>query len=537
MNATTTSMSLTSSRRSGSSVLPVTSPKLKMLTPEQGSRAKLRKLPDKTSSFNIPSSTRPLRASPGASDSAPILPDRAPESTLTSPAPTKRPARARSSVFRAAEGGKGDVLPLLNSTNESKKPPLRSRARSSNSTLSRSSFGGFGRVTSDQLQSSAKSLRARKRSSSRNDTVSSVMSLNDSGSFEDQSVDGLPLYEVDEKFSKSPIYADDSMMNADELSLGANKKHSRPFPAFLSTSGPCPQKYDRGNLWLNMKKPQFVMLMLLLGITCFVAGSYQQVLQASDVIEEVKMGESKLLVHMHKVEQQALQFAENLKRLNDRNEGGNIPIQNEDGSSAAQVDSDLIRVQIEKLRDMENELDHEVRALRKKIQVSSKQSLIDTYGEGAIQVFLDVYAEDENGVSDGKRHTISIRLWYDTPHSAWTFLQQIQKGVWSGATFSLQQGRALVAEPSEGGPLQPSLDFVESSDRGHERYTITLTDTAMAINLQDNRKYHRQEACVGVIFEGFDVLHSIVKDSATKTVKIQKATATHMTRAESAGLI
>ena len=209
-----------------------------------------------------------------------------------------------------------------------------------------------------------------------------------------------------------------------------------------------------------------------------------------------------------------MEFAENLKRLDDQRDGG--------GSN--QVERDILRVRIEKLRDMEAELDHEVKALRKSIQLSARQALIDHYGEGSIQVFLDIKGSESSAIQ-----TISLRLWYDTPHTAWTFLQQIQAGVWNGANFSIQQGRALVAEPEGGNRVLPNLDFVESSERGHERYTITLMDTSLAINLQDNRKQYRQEACVGVIFEGFDVLHQVVKESQDGVVKIVQFRAKHMT--------
>mmetsp|Transcript_9412 Transcript_9412/g.20312 ORF Transcript_9412/g.20312 Transcript_9412/m.20312 type:complete len:610 (-) Transcript_9412:471-2300(-) len=601
--STTTSQRLSlSNNNNKTNVLPVTNPKLKLLndvnttssSPGKATRAKLGRLrklhttsnnnnnnksgttTTKNKNFSVPGRAKSfdgISALMNLPDSAPLLPDRDPDSsTALSSSPVRRsrkPRIARSQIFRAAEGGRTNVLPTTTALKEEpdhplqqspslkQRPPLRSRkARSSSSTLNRASFGGFSRVASDQLY--LRSRRKSKQSSSQqnnnnNNNNSMDSSFNDSGSFEDLSVDAsLPLYRVKEKQRNNPLqYADDEAPNpihstaSDDASVGTHKKHNaRPFSyanIFRTTTGSssssaaaasyCPPPHPAAiKTWLNikMRRPQFITLLLLLGITFFVAGSYRQVLRASGVIEDVKMGESKLLVHMHKVEQQALQFAESLKRLNERNEGVAA-------DAERQVDGDVIRSQIDKLREMESELDHEVRALRKRIQVSAKQSLIEKFGEGAVQVFLDVQAEDEHGQSDGKKHTISIRLWYDTPHSAWTFLQQIEAGVWTGATFSLQQGRSLVADPVTT-PLRPSLDFVESSDRGHERYTITLTDNALSINLQDNRKVYRQEACVGVIFEGFDVLHSIVKDTSTKTVKIVQAMASHMKRADASGM-
>ena len=514
-----------------------TRPKLTVLTPEKGKRETVRKI---SRNISFPNRLKGEFNSPKhaftKADSSSILPDRAPDDC---PAKIRR---VRSNVYRAAERGVEDVLPIASATNSVPiRSPLRSRARSSGPYASRSNSAGFsgGQGTSDQIQSSMKSLRSRRRSSSRQDRI--AVTEASSCVSDDLSVE-FSLYDHEEELnSKAPVYADDSVIGDGE-SIGANKKLARqPVQEFFP-------KIQYDDTWLNMKPPQFLTVMMLLAITCFVAGSYRQVLAATVQIEEVRLGESTLLVHLHKVEQQALQLTDVLKHINDRNDGS-VVVTEEDRNSA-QIDSDLLRVQAEKLRDMEAELDHEVRTLRKKIQQSARQSMVKYYGQGGIQAFLEVELSHENeGDEDAQRHeqqgqsanelrnTLSLRLWYDTPHTGWTFIQQIRAGLWDGASFSIQQGRALVAEPRGGGQLRPGLDFLEPSERGHERYTVTLTDTSLAINLQDNKKIHSQEACVGVIFEGFDVLHNVVKGSNSRTVRIKKARASHMTRAETAGLI
>lgn len=488
-----------------------------------------------------------LQASPKpsifANDSAPTLPNRAPDAAGTTATTPMAIRRAKSNVFRAAEPGREDILPMTNGVIAAKSP-LRSRALSS-SSFSSKTYAGFssGPPTTEQhqiLRSPAKSLRSRHRSSARRERP--TMNSDTASSNDDHSVEFSMFDPKNEEQSspKAPVYADDEVDNDGEESIGANKKLTKPHPPnvkdFLVRVGK-----NNDNTLLNMNTPQFITLILLLFITCFVAGSYRQVIAATSQIEQVRLGESTLMVHLHKIEQQALQLAENLQHLSERSDGALPP--SEEEKNTAELDSDLLRAQVEQLRGMEAELDHEVKSLRKAIQMSAKQEMIKEFGQGAVQVLFEIETLDWDGAPDNsdRRNTISIRLWYDTPHAVWTFLQQVKEGVWDGASFSIQQGRSVLAEPETTGgrqQLQPGLDFMEPSERGHERYTVTLTDMNLAINLQDNKKIYKLESSVGVIFEGFDVLHNIVKDSASsKTVRIKKARASHMTRAETAGLI
>jgi cyclophilin family peptidyl-prolyl cis-trans isomerase len=224
---------------------------------------------------------------------------------------------------------------------------------------------------------------------------------------------------------------------------------------------------------------------------------------------------------------------------------------------------------------MEAELDHEVRALQKKIQQSARRSIVENYGEGAVQVHLDLYnpeGDEEENESEEQEHAggsldsnsadagsaggrnaknrIAIRLWYDTPHSAWTFLSQVSSGQWDGAVIdwnvAATGGRSIAARAAGGATtLEPELHFVEQSERGHERYTIGLnTDTgSLFINLQDNRDFYKSEPCVGTIVNGFDVLHRVIRAAQKHTaaagagngsnnsnpVRIKRARVSHVT--------
>lgn len=279
-----------------------------------------------------------------------------------------------------------------------------------------------------------------------------------------------------------------------------------------------------------MKSTQNVMVFLLFCVACFVAGSYQKVHAASSQLQTVKHEESLLMLHLHKIEEQLIQLHHNFRRVSDRSEGAVASPGG--GGQRLSVDADLLDVQMRKLREMEAELDHEVRTLQNKLSDTAKRSIVRSFGEGAVQVDLDI------GPGDGRDKTftsttISIRLWYDTPHTAWTFLQQIQNGSWNGAKFSVYQGRALMAQTDLGVDLEPRIDFIEQSQRGHDRYTVGLTDNGIILNLQDNREHFRREASVGVITAGFDTLRDLVAQveaSHSDTAVIKKASVSHATK-------
>jgi len=63
------------------------------------------------------------------------------------------------------------------------------------------------------------------------------------------------------------------------------------------------------------------------------------------------------------------------------------------------------------------------------------------------------------------------------------------------------------------------------------------------INLQDNTEFSKHDVCVGKVFDGFDVLHKIVKQSRElqqaggKAITIRTARASHLTNRETKGLI
>jgi hypothetical protein len=77
------------------------------------------------------------------------------------------------------------------------------------------------------------------------------------------------------------------------------------------------------------------------------------------------------------------------------------------------------------------ELNHEVRTLQARIQQSARNHTIQESGEGPVQAILEM----DFGTTNVEPDRISILLWHDTPHAAWTWLEQIGRQVWDGAEF------------------------------------------------------------------------------------------------------
>jgi hypothetical protein len=232
-----------------------------------------------------------------------------------------------------------------------------------------------------------------------------------------------------------------------------------------------------------------------------------------------------MLLHLHKLEEQLIELHGYIRHLTDRSEGS---LTTTTGGNKLSVDTDLLDIQMRNLREMEVELDHEVRSLQSRLSESARRSIVSNFGEGAVQVDLDVsFGDNDNAAPSG---IITIRLWHDTPHSAWTFLQQVESGAWNGSRFSIYQGRALIVQKDDGSDVTPQVDFIEKSRTGHDKYTVGLTDTGIILNMQDNRDYFKKEASVGVIISGFDTLRHLVtevEEQHSKSAVIRQASVSH----------
>ncbi|OEU08369.1 hypothetical protein FRACYDRAFT_271810 [Fragilariopsis cylindrus CCMP1102] len=162
---------------------------------------------------------------------------------------------------------------------------------------------------------------------------------------------------------------------------------------------------------------------------------------------------------------------------------------------------------------------------------------------------------------------IAIVLWPDTPHAAWTWLEQIQRNIWDGANLEWDTSSTMLQFKPE--PKLPKtttstntvtkgttrkrssakkvdvddndndndagghLEFIEqhpmsrdnyNDDKHHGAWTVGLRETSssssssssdnleMFINLSDNQSLYQHEAtCVGKIIDGFDTLQRLVE--------------------------
>jgi cyclophilin family peptidyl-prolyl cis-trans isomerase len=286
-----------------------------------------------------------------------------------------------------------------------------------------------------------------------------------------------------------------------------------------------------------MKVGHILQLAIVLAVTLLVYESNSKAIFAANQLRLIKDEESLLLLHLQKIEQQSIQLHENLSRLA-QSGGGMDPDITEKKTEGGDVDFDLIHKQTQQLYQMEEELNHEVRTLQSKIQQSARNHIIQEFGEGPVQVIFDLEF-GENGESG----QIAILLWHDTPHAAWTWLEQIRRHVWDGAEFIWQQSHIIDAIPRREDRKGGRIEFVEQSQHGHEAWTVGLResdvgDLQMFFNLQDNANIHKHEVCVGKVIEGFDALQRLLevsrnkKDDEQGSVQIKKATAMHVTKIE-----
>jgi nitrate reductase NapE component len=456
----------------------------------------VRKLPRKSASFFLPKNGE--------------LPDHtsAPESD---PRETFR-RKPSSKSFRAAVSGKGDVLPMSTPS-----PAGMSRVR----TLSPSPPNmwnrrrGLSAASSDQQQLVNRSLRSRR-----------------SGSVQ---------MEMDDLDKIHPRNSRQLSHSPDLNGSSRNRKSRR-------------RDFSFTELLMSLKPILLLQVAVVFAVGFLVWDSNQKALLTTEKLHQYRHSESMLMLHLQRIEQQSIHLHENLIQLHDGSDIANSGSSKQKAPSST-VDSDLIRKQMQQLQQMEEELEHEVKSLQTKIKKSARNSIIHSYGEGPVQVVLEVdLGGDTKVYGDSKAardekdgfNRISILLWHDTPHAAWTWLEQIESSAWDNVLWEVDRGLSIeaavspLALPEDGGKLQ----FVEKAQKAHEAWTVGFSNmedggSGIFINLKDNSHYHRHEVCVGKVLDGFSVLQRLVEVSRQKDgppIKIKRATASHMTRRDTVGL-
>jgi hypothetical protein len=252
----------------------------------------------------------------------------------------------------------------------------------------------------------------------------------------------------------------------------------------------------------------------------------------SEQFEKLKHDESIIMLHLQGLERKSMQLHEVLGRLSDGTVIQNVNRPNNNKNDEP-VDAKLIHVQTQQLYQMEEELQHELKGLQTKLQQVARSSIVGTFGEGPVQVSFDITIGKDT-------ERISISLWYDTPHAAWTLIDQIRSGKWTGSQFVLApNGATLTALPPE--PTAP-LDFVETASEKHEAWTVGLAENdagglSLFINLQDNSADRKFDVCVGKVVEGFGSLQKLVSSlRSNKPVSVAAASASRVPRGKAAGL-
>ena len=528
---------------------------------------------------------------------------------LTDSAPTK----PRRTVLRAIEPGKGTLLPDINRVSSTgtahgasfvngrkapakREPPNRVQTRSTPSLKAVMSLPGipsYRNTDSDTNCSpvSNKSVRSRRgggninpilpthHAHSEKPKLSILQSAKNalrrrtpSGYSDDEDGNVLPRY--------NPSGSEGRRRNH---SHGSNHSRESPYRTRSRSKQYKGSIFDQ--LW-RLKLGNFFQLIIVLSILILVWESHHKAKFAAEQLIQFKDEENLLLLHLQQIERQSIAVHENLSRLatsraNEGNSNSNSLVQEEhshqdpaievakavngaDAAAAASgsVDIELIQKQIQQLYQMEEELNHELRSLETRIQTSARNHIIQEFGEGPVQVVLDLdFGDDPNVQQQGAVHggskkskasanRIAILLWHDTPHAAWTWLEQIGRHVWDGADFTWQQAHVIDAAPRKHDPLGNKIEFIEQAQHGHEAWTVGLRNNdpstngsnglGMFINLQDNTHHHRHETCVGKVIDGFDALQRLLEVSRNRSydqktsIKIKSASAMHVTKREAA---
>lgn len=416
------------------------------------------------------------------SGSGVTLPDRAPEAERQQRKRRAAPSRNASAVFRAAEGGKGDLLPTTSGTD------FRSRSKSVENILDW--HGQADGSKNESPQRRTQSLRSRRPS----------------------------------RILQQEEYPADKGHSNNSVGRGHGK----------TMFGIRRKRYSFNKIFLDRQLTKLVQLLLAGAIALLVIDSYRRSIIATGQLSRFEREESMMFLHLDRVEQQ-------MRNLHEQFDKVGVKELESVGAKTTKVDNELLKKQLEQLKQMEEEISHEVRSLQTNIQLAARSSIVKTYGEGPVQVVLDLDFADES-TTDGTR--LTILLWYDTPHASWKLLQQVEAGDWNGALFEMDKGRSIAATPSKVDSNTGGLKFVEKSARNHDPWTVGLSDfgedgIGMFINLKDNSEYHQTDVCVGKVVDGFDALQQLVSETRRRgsTVVIKEAKASHMPRAASSTIV
>lgn len=445
---------------------------------------------------------------------------------FTDRSPSKSLHNYKPMMYKASQKGRGDLLPTISATKSE----------------------GY---VSDQGWT-AEPLTFRASEKGNNDLLPTTTSERVDGYTSDQSRNQYqPLTNV-KTISQKLIRrrtASTNALNSDDSSHRRNCEKS-PFD-YHHYAGKIHHNVFRkfgSNLWKLVAHSDWTQIIIFCCIFYIVYDSYVKLVATSGQLQKLKDDEGMMLLHLHRLEQQSIRVHENMAKIGDKTNsmdpsqmqkqqnllgGGN---EHNALATGSIIDDTEIRAQTQQLYEMEQELDHELHSLQEKLQQTARTSIISKLGDGPIKVVLDIEIPDDNdGTSTG--NIVSILLWYDTPHAAWTWLKQILVGEWDGSELKVGDLTSIDAQPNiyNAG----TLDFLEKSQKSHELWTVGLSNSEgnlnMFINLRDNTNSHdRQYAvCIGKIIDGFDVIKKMLRSAhknKTRPIRIHSAAASQLNR-------
>jgi hypothetical protein len=314
-------------------------------------------------------------------------------------------------------------------------------------------------------------------------------------------------------------------------------------------------------------------LVLLLVIALLVLYSRSQAALATDTLLHLRETESVSLLKLHRLESLSMHVHELIRNRLLRKNGNMIDTDDLEDFSGEETEEDIdpnddpLMDQYEQLSQMASDLRNHaaVTTLQSTIQDTAIDKMIELYGEGPVKVVLeldfgdnhDINRRDTRNFANGS--SISIVLWPDTPHAAWTWLEQIGRGVWDGSAIGLDPTSTLLQfQPTKVDPMDRGhLEFVEDHpsqkesnlDMHHGAWTVGVRETIgddqksshleMFINLLNNQTERKHETCIGKIFDGFDALQRLLEGTrmtedgdVVTEVTVKSISAVHMTHQE-----
>ncbi|KAG7358820.1 cyclophilin type peptidyl-prolyl cis-trans isomerase [Nitzschia inconspicua] len=445
--------------------------------------------------------------------------------------------RSSRSYLRAAESGKGSLLPDFASSSSSQTDRIRRQPPNRSKSTGGLVFGFRGSASQQTLPQTTQDLRGSTKISNGGSTFSALRRRTQTHSDDELDNHSVSSNKRDYRTDSDAFYRSTSGSRRNNLS-SQNSSSSRNGASLWGIQ-------QHGNYTSfaklgRMKLGNILQVVIVLAVTALVWESHHKALFAAEQLKQFKNEESLLLMHLQKIEQQSIQLHENLSRLAQVGTGGRLTGGAINSSAGGKVDFDLIHKQTQQLYQMEEELNQEVKALQSRIQQSARNHIIQEFGEGPVQILLEL---DFGSNDKAMPNKIAILLWHDTPHAAWTILEQIGRNVWDGAEFHWTQGHIIDALPHEPDPMGGKVEFLEQSHHGHEAWTVGLRESdtgamGLYINLQDNTNVHKHETCVGKVIDGFDALQRLLeasrsqKEEVTAPVKVRKASAMHVTKKE-----